>query len=272
MLRRWRVERAAGLRLPQVNSHCLDSSGLPADGLLRLLSFNIQVGISTERYRHYLTRGWQHLLPHPGRNGNLQRIGELLADYDLVARQEVDGGSLRSGFINQVEQLALLGRFPYWYQQLNRNLGRLAQHSNGVLSRLRPNLLEDHPLPGPPGRGAILLAFGEGADALVVVVMHLALGAASARISALEATLGVRIFERSSRGVRATPTGHLLVQRGRELLADADRKIEEQRKQISGLIEQKKDYQILQARYADLQKLKNRQKSRNIVKFFTKNT
>ena len=60
MLRRWRVERAAGLRLPQVNSHCLDSSGLPADGLLRLLSFNIQVGISTERYRHYVTRGWKH--------------------------------------------------------------------------------------------------------------------------------------------------------------------------------------------------------------------
>ncbi|PZO20082.1 MAG: LysR family transcriptional regulator, partial [Burkholderiales bacterium] len=53
--------------------------------------------------------------------------------------------------------------------------------------------------------------------------VHLALGAASARISALEATLGVRIFERSSRGVRVTPTGHLLVQRGRELLADADR-------------------------------------------------
>ncbi|MCG9912249.1 MAG: hypothetical protein MH137_13225 [Flavobacteriales bacterium] len=41
------------------------------------------------------------------------------------------------------------------------------------------------------------------------------------------------------------------------LLAEADAKIEEQRKQISGLIEQKKDYQILQARYADLQNLKN---------------
>lgn len=41
------------------------------------------------------------------------------------------------------------------------------------------------------------------------------------------------------------------------LLAEADRKIEEQKKQIYGLIEQKKDYQILQARYADLQKLKN---------------
>src|SRR4051794_36886538 len=31
---------------------------------LRLLSFNIQVEISTSRYRHYLTHGWKHLLPH----------------------------------------------------------------------------------------------------------------------------------------------------------------------------------------------------------------
>src|SRR5690606_38888510 len=56
-------------------------------------------------------------------------------------------------------------------------LGRLAQHSNGVLSRLRPDLLEDHPLPGPPGRGAIVLRFGEGDDALLVLNLHLALGA-----------------------------------------------------------------------------------------------
>ncbi|MFX6907664.1 hypothetical protein ABTH77_20640, partial [Acinetobacter baumannii] len=80
---------------------------------------------------HYLTRGWQHLLPHAGRATNLKRIGELLADYDLVALQEADGGSLRSGYVNQVEHLAQLGAFPYWYQQLNRNLGRIAQHSNG---------------------------------------------------------------------------------------------------------------------------------------------
>ncbi|MEO7941142.1 MAG: LysR family transcriptional regulator [Burkholderiaceae bacterium] len=53
--------------------------------------------------------------------------------------------------------------------------------------------------------------------------VRLALGAASARISSLEAATGVRIFERSSRGVLLTPTGHMLVQRSRELLADADR-------------------------------------------------
>src|SRR5690606_3726072 len=45
-----------------------------------------------------------------------------------------------------------------------------------VLSRLEPQALEDHPLPGPSGRGAILMRFGEGEDALVVVMMHLALG------------------------------------------------------------------------------------------------
>ncbi|XQE67073.1 endonuclease/exonuclease/phosphatase family protein [Pseudomonas sp. P3C3] len=177
MLRRWSSGRSAGLRQAQVNGLCAESGGHGFDGRLRLLSFNIQVGISTERYRHYLTRSWQHLLPHSGRAVNLQRIGALLGDYDLVALQEVDGGSLRSGFINQVERLAELGAFPYWYQQLNRDMGRLAQHSNGMLSRLRPDLLEDHPLPGPPGRGAILARFGAGADALAVINLHLALGA-----------------------------------------------------------------------------------------------
>ncbi|MDO7912709.1 endonuclease/exonuclease/phosphatase family protein [Pseudomonas monteilii] len=174
---RLKTTRGVGLHQPQVNLAHLQGTELPADGRLRLLSFNIQVGISTERYRHYLTRSWQHLLPHTGRAGNLQKIGALIGDFDLVALQEVDGGSLRSGYINQVEHLAQLGAFPYWYQQLNRNLGRFAQHSNGVLSRLKPHALEDHPLPGPAGRGAILVRFGEGEDALVVVMMHLALGA-----------------------------------------------------------------------------------------------
>ncbi|UUD62538.1 endonuclease/exonuclease/phosphatase family protein [Pseudomonas seleniipraecipitans] len=176
MLRRRSMPRQAGLCDPQVNPDCSPQGDWPENGRLRLLSFNIQVGISTERYHHYLTRGWQHLLPHQGRAGNLQRIGDLLGDYDIVALQEADGGSVRSGFVNQIEHLARLGAFPYWYQQLNRNLGRFGQHSNGLLSRLRPTQLEDHPLPGPAGRGAILLRIGEGDDAIAVVMMHLALG------------------------------------------------------------------------------------------------
>ncbi len=175
-MRGWKTKRTVALHEPQVNEAHLAACGLPDDRRLRLLSFNIQVGNSTQSYRHYLTRSWQHVLPHKGRAGNLDKIGDLLSDFDLVALQEADGGSLRSGYINQVKYLAQQGEFPYWYQQLNRNLGRLAQHSNGVLSRLRPTAIEDHPLPGPAGRGAILVRFGTGPDALVVVVMHLALG------------------------------------------------------------------------------------------------
>ena len=175
-MRRWRSERIVGLHEAQVNEDHLATCGLPDDRRLRLLSFNIQVGNSTQSYRHYLTRSWQHVLPHKGRTSNLDKIGDLLSDFDLVALQEADGGSHRSGYVNQVKYLAQQGEFPYWYQQLNRNLGRLAQHSNGVLSRLRPSAIEDHPLPGPAGRGAILVRFGEGPDALAVVIMHLALG------------------------------------------------------------------------------------------------
>ena len=144
---------------------------------LRLLSFNIQVGIRTHAFHHYLTRSWQHVLPHKHRNRTLEQIGYILRDYDVVALQEADGGSLRSGFINQVKYLAEVGQFPFWYQQLNRNLGKLAQHSNGVLSHLKPSFVEDHPLPGMiPGRGAILVRFGNGENSLLIVVLHLSLG------------------------------------------------------------------------------------------------
>ena len=142
---------------------------------LHLLSFNIQVGISTQQYGHYVTRSWQHFLPSSARQRNLDRIARLIHDYHLVALQEVDGGSLRSGFINQIEYLAHRAGFPWWYQQLNRNLGHIAQHSNGLLTRCCPEQLEDHKLPGLlPGRGAIAVELGQGTP-ILVIVMHLSL-------------------------------------------------------------------------------------------------
>ncbi|GAB3341679.1 endonuclease/exonuclease/phosphatase family protein [Chromohalobacter beijerinckii] len=144
---------------------------------LRLLTCNLQVGIHTSAYHHYLTRSWQHLLPHPKRQGRLDLIGDTLRDYDIVGLQEVDGGSFRSGHVNQVEYLAMRAEFPHYYQQLNRNLGRVAQHSNGLLSRLTPRQIDEYRLPGTlPGRGAIHARFGDGPDALHLVVAHLALG------------------------------------------------------------------------------------------------
>ncbi len=147
---------------------------------LRLLSFNIQVGIKTSRYRQYVTKGWKHVLPHLSRQQNLQRIADVVAGYDLVALQEVDGGSLRSGFVNQVEYLATRAGFPHWYAQLNRDLGLLAQHGNGLLTRVRPLSLEDHKLPGLiPGRGAIVARLPCRGAKILLVLLHLSWGGVS---------------------------------------------------------------------------------------------
>jgi len=143
---------------------------------IRLLTYNIQVGISTSSYRHYLTRSWQHILPHKNRQENLNKIASLLQEYDIVALQEVDGGSLGSGFVNQVEYLADQATFPYWYQQLNRNFGPIAKHSNGLLSKFRPIEINEYTLPSLiPGRGVIVAKYGHPEDPIVLVIMHLSL-------------------------------------------------------------------------------------------------
>jgi endonuclease/exonuclease/phosphatase family metal-dependent hydrolase len=144
---------------------------------LRLLSHNVQAGIATTRYHHYLTHSWRHVLPCPRRLDNLDRIASLFESFDIVGLQEVDGGSLRSGFINLTEYLALQARFPWWYDQTNRDLGKFAQHSLGILSRFVPSEVTELRLPGMiPGRGALATRFGFGSGSLLVVIAHLALG------------------------------------------------------------------------------------------------
>ncbi len=169
---------------PVVNLHSeSDVAAEAAAHSLRLLTFNIQVGIRTTKYRHYVTKGWKHVLPHEARAINLRHIADLVREYDLVALQEIDGGSLRSGFINQVEYIADRARFPYWYTQCNRDLGPFAQHGNGVLSRIAPVHMEDHKLPGAiPGRGAILMRFKLGESTVSLVVLHLSLGGRSRQV------------------------------------------------------------------------------------------
>ncbi|MGV6825686.1 MAG: endonuclease/exonuclease/phosphatase family protein [bacterium] len=143
---------------------------------VKILSYNIQVGVDTSRYHEYVTKGWKHVLPHRERLNNLNRIGTMLAGYDMVSLQEVDAGSLRSGFVDITEYLAHRARFPHWYRQVNRNIGPLARHSNGFLTRLQPTHIGHYKLPGGPGRGASLFEFGHGEDALRLCSLHLALG------------------------------------------------------------------------------------------------
>jgi endonuclease/exonuclease/phosphatase family metal-dependent hydrolase len=142
---------------------------------LRLLSFNMQAGMGIHALHHYFTRGHRHLFPHPRRHEHLERIARLLADYDVVGLQEVDGGSLRSGYMHQLVHLAERAGFPWWFQQLNRDLGHLGQFSNGLLSRLPPFGVEAHALPGLKGRGAILSRFGRPEQQLLMLNVHMAL-------------------------------------------------------------------------------------------------
>ena len=153
-----------------------------AESVLRLLSYNIQAGTNTTNYKDYVTKGWKQVLPHNERVANLNAIAEAISGYDIVGLQEVDDGSLRTGFMNQTQYLAERAGFPFWSHQPNRKVGNLTSTCNGLLSRLRPVEVHDHKLPGRiPGRGALAAYYREGSDTLIVVVVHLALGRRSRR-------------------------------------------------------------------------------------------
>ena len=57
---------------------------------LKLLTYNIQVGIETSHYGHYFTRAWRYALPFRSRHENLNRIAQMLRPYDLVALQDAE--------------------------------------------------------------------------------------------------------------------------------------------------------------------------------------
>ena len=152
------------------------SNIISANKTLRILSYNLQVGIKTSRPSQYITGSWKHLIPHSQRLVNLDDTLNFLEQYDIVGLQETDAGSLRSNYINLTEYLADRARFPHWYHQVNRNLGHLAKHSNGLLSRERPYEIKNIRLPGLiPGRQAILAKYGNEKETLAVFVLHLAL-------------------------------------------------------------------------------------------------
>jgi endonuclease/exonuclease/phosphatase family metal-dependent hydrolase len=154
------------------------AASAPAPHRLRLLSCNILAGASVQRYSEYVTRSINAVLPGRGKLDNLDRLAELLPQFDVIGLQEVDAGSLRSGFLNQTRYLAETSGMPYWSHQPNRPVARLSHTANGLISRLEPQAVIDYPLPSRiRGRGALLARFGDGANALAVMIAHLSLSA-----------------------------------------------------------------------------------------------
>jgi len=150
----------------------------PEPRRLRLLSFNAQVGIHSSRLHHYVTNSWKHFLPFNGRMTNLDRVARFISAFDVVGLQELDAGSMRSNYVDLTAYLSERGRFPHAYSRVNRDLGALAKHSLGLLTRLEPERVVMHRLPGPiPGRGAIEARFAlANGESLVLFLVHLALG------------------------------------------------------------------------------------------------
>lgn len=70
--------------------------------VLRVLSLNIQVGLQTGGYHHYVTNAWKHFLPSRGVRAHLDRIAQFATAYDVVALQEADAGSLRTQVITEI--------------------------------------------------------------------------------------------------------------------------------------------------------------------------
>lgn len=145
---------------------------------LRLLSFNAHVGIPASGLQDYLRNTWKHFLPFTGRLENLDRVASFISQFDVVGLQEMDAGSVRSQFVDLTAYLSDRAGFPHAFTRVNRDLGALAKHSMGLLTRMEPAQVTMHRLPGAiPGRGAIEARFSLGGDdSLVLFLVHLALG------------------------------------------------------------------------------------------------
>lgn len=147
----------------------------------RLLSFNIQGGLATRGYRQYLTGAWRYLLPTREREVNLHRMAAFMRDYDFVAIQEADAGSLRTQRRNLVQWLAQAAEFPHHGFAVTRAMGPLAQICLGFLSRAPVLDYRETPLPGTiPGRGLLEVdVMAPGLGPVTVAVTQMALGGGS---------------------------------------------------------------------------------------------
>jgi endonuclease/exonuclease/phosphatase family metal-dependent hydrolase len=150
---------------------------------IKILSANVQAGARTQKYRHYVTRAWHHVLPF-GKQDQATRWAEGLAEYEWVALQEADSGSMRSAFQNQSHQLADAAGFNSCHHQINRTIGKVLTSGNALLARNHPFSVRHLPLPG--GRRGVLVACYQltNGEELLVVVTHLSLRAPSRLLQA----------------------------------------------------------------------------------------
>ena len=113
----------------------------------KVATLNVQAGLSTHKYRDYITQSWHHISPTSAhKHKNLMDICGAVQHLDVFGVQEIDPGSWRSGFKNQAMFLAEHGRFNHWSYQANRNTG-LSTTANGIFSKNPLKMIEHWTLP-----------------------------------------------------------------------------------------------------------------------------
>lgn len=145
---------------------------------LRLLTYNMQVGIRSRSRREYFGHGWRHVLPPPHPTRHLEPLVHMISGNDIVAIQEADAGSFRTRSINLLHYLADRAGYSHWHIHNHRSLAPIARHGMGLLSQYKPADIDCRLMPGRiPGRGVAVYRFsGHGSETLTVVVTHLSLG------------------------------------------------------------------------------------------------
>jgi len=144
---------------------------------VNLLTWNIQAGIGTGRYRDYLLHAHRQMFHTASKAVALHNIAAEVAPFDVVCLQEVDLGGRRAGYTSQVEAIALRSGHAHVAVQHNRTIPGISRHGNAILSHWPLVQLRDIKLPGRmPGRGC-LVADVEGPAPLRVACLHLSLGA-----------------------------------------------------------------------------------------------
>jgi len=84
------------------------------DTKLKVGQFNLQAGRgTTDNYSQYITEFWKNFLPFNQRH--IKLAGEFIGDnnLDIICLNEIDGGSLRSKKINQVELISKTSKLPF---------------------------------------------------------------------------------------------------------------------------------------------------------------
>jgi len=144
---------------------------------MNLLTWNIQAGIGTGRYRDYLLHAHRQMIHTSSKTEALRNIAAEIAPYDVVCLQEIDLGGRRAGYRSQVDAIASQSGHAHVAVQENRIIPGVSRHGNAILSRWPLAVVRDMKLPGRmAGRGCLIVDVA-GPVPLRVACLHLSLGA-----------------------------------------------------------------------------------------------